>query len=367
MADDAGEKTLPASAQKRQRAREDGKVARSQDLASAAALLTAMLALRYLGPDMMRRMVAVSTFYFNEFNDLLPEADSVQNLTYETLAALVPLALPFMVLMVLGGVAVNLLQVGFILTGKPLTPKIEKLNPVAGFGNLFNVQALVKLVKSVLVILVVVYIAWLTVRDRFEELLNLMELSPLALAPAVGELIFAIWWRSILALFILGGLDYAFIRWQHEMNLMMTVQEAKEEMKQFEGDPLIKRRIRQMQRQMAMQRMMANVPQADVIITNPVRFAVALRYDARTMEAPKVVAKGARLVAERIRDLAMEHDVPIVQKPDLARALYQSVEVDRYVPGNLFRAVAEVLAYVYQIDRRAEKVRERSEAMGAAR
>ncbi len=366
MADEAGEKRLPASAQKRQRAREDGKVARSQDLASAAALLTAMLALRYLGPDMMRRMVAVSTFYFNEFNDLLPEPDSVQSLAYETLALVAPLALPFMVLMMLGGVAVNLLQVGLILTGKPLTPKLEKLNPIAGFGNLFNLQALVKLVKSVLVIVVVVYIAWLTVQARFGEMLALMDLTPLALAPAVADLIFAIWWRSILALFLLGGLDYAFIRWQHETNLMMTVQEAKEEMKQFEGDPLIKRRIRQLQRQMAMQRMMTNVPQADVIITNPVRFAVALRYDPATMEAPKVVAKGARLVAERIRDLAMAHDVPIVQKPDLARALYQGVEVDRFVPGNLFRAVAEVLAYVYQIDRRAEKLRERAQAVGAA-
>jgi flagellar biosynthetic protein FlhB len=268
--------------------------------------------------------------------------------------------------MVLAGVSVNLLQVGFILTGKPLMPKLEKLNPAAGLGNLFNVQALVKLLKSVLVIAVVVYIAWLTVRARFDELLSLMDLSPLALAPAVGDLIFAIWWRSIVALFILGALDYGFIRWQHETNLMMTTQEAKEEMRQFEGDPLIKRRIRQMQRQIAMQRMMANVPQADVIITNPVRYAVALRYDPHTMEAPKVVAKGARLVAERIRDLAMEHDVPIVQKPDLARALYQSVDVDRYVPGDLFRAVAEVLAYVYQIDRRTEKVRERAQAMGTA-
>jgi flagellar biosynthetic protein FlhB len=144
------------------------------------------------------------------------------------------------------------------------------------------------------------------------------------------------------------------------------VQEAKEEAKEFEGDPRIKARVRQIQRQMAMQRMMRDVPTADVIITNPTTYAVALRYDAGTMAAPVVMAKGARLVAERIRDLAVEHDVPIVRKPELARTMYRTVEIGQPVPEDLFRAVAEVLAYVYQIDRRVEKIQERRSGMAAA-
>jgi flagellar biosynthetic protein FlhB len=163
----------------------------------------------------------------------------------------------------------------------------------------------------------------------------------------------------------LGVLDFGFQRWQYGRDLMMTVQEAKEEMKQLEGDPRIKQRIRQIQRQMAMKRMMAEVPEADVIITNPIRFAVALRYDPKTMDAPVVIAKGARLLAQRIREIAEEHDVPIVEKPELARALFKSIDVGQPVPEDLFRAVAEVLAFVFKIDRREEKRHERSAMSGA--
>jgi len=268
--------------------------------------------------------------------------------------------LPFMVIMILGGVAVNVLQVGIMITGKPLTPKLQNVNPLSGLRNLFNLQALVKLLRSVILITVVVYIVWLTVRSRMGDIVSLMDLTPRALAPAVGGLVFTIWWRCVLAMLVIGALDYAFQYWQHERRLMMTHREAQEELKQFEGDPQIRRRIRQVQRQIAMQRMMANVPTADVVITNPTRYAVALRYDVDAAMAPVVVAKGARLVAERIRDLAVEHDVPIVQKPELARTLYRTLEVNEPVPERLFRAVAEILAYVYRIDRRAEKIRERA-------
>ncbi|NIA13080.1 MAG: flagellar biosynthesis protein FlhB [Nitrospiraceae bacterium] len=362
MPDEAGEKRLPASAQKRRRAREEGQVVRSQDLTSAFALLAAMAALRYFGPQMMERVVALTRYLFSHAGELVVNTATAQSIAGGALLQLARVILPFMTVMMIVGVAANVLQVGILFTAKPLTPKLDKINPIKGLGNLFNLQALVKLIKSVLVIATVVYIVWLTMRGRMDELVSLMYLTPQSLVPAVGGLIFSVWWRCVLALLVLGALDFAFQYAQQESKLKMTVQEAKEEMKQFEGDPLIKRRIRQMQRQIAMQRMMANVPQADVIITNPTRYAIALRYDAAHMPAPLVVAKGARLVAERIRDLAVEHDVPIVQKPELARVLYRTVEVDDPVPGDLFGAVAEVLAYVYQIDRREEKIRERSQA-----
>ena len=185
-------------------------------------------------------------------------------------------------------------------------------------------------------------------------------LTPAGMVGAMASLTGLVWLRVVLAMLVLGILDYGYQRWQYLQELRMTVQEAREETKEIEGDPRIRQRIRQIQRQMAMQRMMRAVPEADVVVTNPTHFAVALRYDAREMEVPVVTAKGARLLAERIRALAGEHRVPIVQKPDLARMLYRTIEVGQPVPENLFVAVAEVLAFVFEIDRRAEKIRERS-------
>jgi flagellar biosynthetic protein FlhB len=161
---------------------------------------------------------------------------------------------------------------------------------------------------------------------------------------------------------VIGIVDYAYQRWQYNRDQMMSQQEARQELKQLEGDPLIRQRIRSIQRQMAMQRMMAEVPEADVVITNPTTYAVAVRYEPAAMDAPRVVAKGARLVAERIRERAAEFEVPIVERPELARLLYRTVEIGHNVPEDLFRTVAEVLAYVYQIDRRAAKLEERAAA-----
>ena len=364
MAEEAGEKRLPASAQKRRRAREEGKIARSQDLSSAAALLVALIALRFLGAGMFTRMEAITRHYLSQADYILLSSGTMQRVALEALWQAAPMLLPFMIIMILGGIAANVLQVGILVTGKPLTPKLQNVNPFSGFGNLFNAQALVKLLRSLILITVVVYIVWLTMRGRLDYIVTLMEQTPRSLVPAVGALVFLIWWRCVLAMLVIGALDYGFQYWQNERRLMMTHQEAQEELKQFEGDPQIKRRIRHVQRQIAMQRMMANVPTADVVITNPTQYAVALRYNVNAMAAPVVVAKGARLVAERIRDLAVEHDVPIVQKPELARTLYRTLEVDEPVPERLFRAVADILAYVYRIDRRAEKIRERSQVWG---
>ena len=354
-----GEKSLPASPQKRDKARQDGKVARSQDLSAAFGLLLALFAMRYMGWPMFNRMLAAMHHYFDDIDSLLPQIDNLQRITIDAFLYLLPAAGPFVLVMLAGGLIFNVLQVGFLFTGKPLTPDLNRLNPISGLTNLFSLRALVELVKSSLKLAIVGYIAWLSVRDHAEVYVNLMALTPAALLPAVGGMIFTLWWRIALAVIALGILDYGFQYWQHERSLMMTAQEAKEELKEYEGDPRIKQRIRQIQRRIAMQRMMADVPKADVIVTNPTRFAVALRYDPSTMRAPVVVAKGTRLVAERIRDLALEHSVPIVQKPELARTLYRTLEVGHPVPESLFRAVAEVLAYVYQIDRRVEKMQER--------
>lgn len=357
-----GEKSLPASAQKKQRAREQGNVARSQDLTSGLALLAALLGLWLLSGSMWRGLLQSMRHYLDNTLEILPTVGSMPFISWQMVWFTAAAVLPFMLVMLVVGIASNLLQVGFLMTAQPLQPKFDRLNPISGMRRFFSARVVVELVKSILKLVIVTAIVWYGVRNRFGEVLYTMHLEPDSLVWAVSSLVVAIWWRVVLAVLVLGILDYGVQRWMHERDLRMTVQEARDEAKQLEGDPRIKQRIRSIQRQMAMQRMMAEVPTADVVITNPTTYAVALRYDVRTMNAPTVVAKGARIVAERIRDIATEHDVPIVQKPELARTLFQTVEVGRNVPESLFVAVAEVLAFVYEVDRRAEKVRERREA-----
>jgi flagellar biosynthetic protein FlhB len=363
----AGEKTLPASPLKRQRAREEGRVARSQDLCSALALLVALLALRYFGMPAFQRLVGAMRHFFEGADQAWPDLDGIQRLALESVWLMIPALVPFLLVMLITGVVVNVLQVGVLFTGKPLVPNFSRVNPFANFGNLFSLRALVELLKSTLKVGVIVYITWITVRRTTNDYVNLMELTPLALVSVVGGMIFTLWWRIALAIIVLGILDYGFQYWQYDRGIMMTVQEAREELREYEGDPRIKQRIRQIQRRIAMQRMMAEVPRADVVITNPTHLAIALRYDVSRMLAPTVVAKGARLLAERIRDVAVEHDVPVVQKPELARTIYRTVDVGQPIPEPLFRAVAEILAYVYRIDRRVEKIHERSEGWSTAR
>lgn len=354
-----GEKTLPASQQKLLRAREEGNVAKSQDLSAGVMLMLALLGLYLMGRSAFDGLVEAGQYFFYSAGEIFVEPESVRSLLIESLYLTARVTLPIMVLLLFGGVAINILQVGFLMSGKVITPKLDRINPVSGFQRYFTPRPFVELVKSILKFTIAAFAVYWTLRGRTPDILSLMHLGPLAASIETAQLVASVWWRVALIMLILGILDFAYQRWQYLRDLRMTQQEARQEMKQFEGDPQIKQRIRQIQRQMAMQRMMREVPTADVVITNPTTYAVALRYDEAVMAAPVVVAKGARLVAERIRDIATEHHVPIVEKRELAQTLYRTVEVGQPVPEGVFRAVAEVLAYVYQIDRRAEKVRER--------
>lgn len=355
-----GEKVLPPSQRKIIKAREEGKVARSQDLSSAWSLFIALLGLYFLGSGIAEGMVSATRYYFGEAVMLTEELQNPQWVALGALSHVAGFLLPFMAILLAGGLAMNMLQVGFVFAPASLTPNLEKINPFTGFQKFFNLRTLVELVKSVFKLTVISLIVYVTFKNRWHEILTWPNLTPLGIAAAIASLIGLVWLRVVLAMLVLGVADYGYQRWQYLQELRMTVQEAREETREIEGDPRIRQRIRQIQRQMAMQRMMREVPEADVVVTNPTRFAVALRYNAREMDVPVVTAKGARLLAERIRELAIEHDVPIVQKPDLARMLYRTIDVGQPVPENLFVAVAEVLAFVFEIDRRAEKIRERT-------
>ncbi|HRK34057.1 MAG TPA: flagellar biosynthesis protein FlhB [Candidatus Hydrogenedentes bacterium] len=355
-----GEKTLPASAYKIQKAREEGNVAKSQDLTAAWSLMIALAGIWYMGPQAFDAMLEATQYYFANLSSFDITPSSFANFSLGSIWLTTKATAPMVLLLLAAGLAMNLVQVGFLYSPKAITPKFNRINPISGFQRFFSVRTAAELVKSILKLVLVTYVAYLTMRGRWEELLLASYLTPIGASLAMTDLVLDVWFRVVLTMLVIGILDYGFQRWQYGRDLMMTTQEAKEEAKQFEGDPRIKQRIRQIQRQMAMKRMMNDVPKADVIITNPIRFAVALRYDPANMQSPIVIAKGARLLAKRIREIAEENDVPIVEKPELARALFKNIEVGQPVPESLFRAVAEVLAFVYKIDTREEKMRERA-------
>jgi flagellar biosynthetic protein FlhB len=359
----AGEKSLPASEQKILKAREDGNVPKSQDLSAAWTLLIALLGMYFLGPGMFRGLIEMASHYFDEGIHQEITVETFPVLTAAALFRLGHILWPFLLLLVAAGVFINLVQVGVLFSTKAITPKLEKINPLKGFKRFTSMRTFVELIKSLMKVGLVGVIVYFTLRDRWPFLMNLIYLEPIGAAIAVGRVVVDVWWRIVAAMLLLGLIDFGFQKWQHLQELRMTHQEVKEESKQLEGDPKIKQRIRQLQRQMATQRMMQDVPTADVVITNPIRFAIALRYDMTTMQSPIVVAKGARILAKRIRDIATENNVPIIEKPELARNLYRNVEIGQPVPEDVFLAVAEVLAFVYRIDEREEKVRERQGSM----
>ena len=351
--DDAGEKTEAPTPRRRQEARERGQVAKSHDLTAAAALLGAMLILNFAAPGILRELVELTRAMLGyEAADGL-SADSMPAWGHLAFQAFVKSALPVCLAMTAVALIVTLAQVGLLFTFHPIKPDLQKIDPIAGFTRIFSMQAMVILLMGVFKIALIAAVAFLTIKGRLIQIVNMTDLSFWEIVGLSGELMFILGIRLAAVLLVLAILDYAYQRHRHEQNLRMTKQELKEELRRLEGDPLIRERRRRVARQLALQRMQAAVPKADVVITNPTHVAVALRYDAETMAAPKVVAKGAELLAHQIRKLAVQHGVPIVERAPLARALYKSVEVGQEIPPAFYKAVAEVLAYVYELSGKA--------------
>jgi len=342
------ERTEAATPKRRREAREEGQVARSPEVVTLFVLGAGFLGLwvggRHLFGELQRftqdviRDGVVPAFGPNEIVVLALRAARV----------LVRAVAPLFVAAILGGIAGNLVQVGFLVSFKVVTPNPERLNPASGFKNLFQWAKLVDLAKSALKVVALGWAAYVAVRSRLPEFPALAGLPPAVLLGFVTDLGFRIFRNVLLVYAAIAVIDYAFQRWQFEQRIKMTKQEVKEEYKETEGDPLIRSRIRALQREMARRRMMAEVPRSDVVITNPVHVAVALRYDPSEMEAPEVTAKGAGRVAERIVEVAREHGVPVYQDPPVARTLFRETEIGDHVPVDLFQAVAEILAHVYR-------------------
>ena len=343
------DKTEPATPKKREDARKKGQVAVSREIPSVFILFMTMGVFFFLGGQMFNSLSSLMRDALqNGINMELQELSAVRILS-TVLGKLFWVLFPLITAIILAGIAANLSQFGILFTGKTLVPRLSKLNPLSGMKRLFSLRSLVEVVKALLKILIIGLVAYLTLRRHFLLLPDLMRMEVLDILTFTGRVSLEICLYTCLVLIVLAGLDYAFQRWQYENDLKMTKQEVKEEWKQREGDPIVKARIRRVQLEMAQRRMMAEVPTADVVVTNPTQLAVALRFDTEKMDAPQVVAKGAGHVAARIREIAETYGVPVLEQKPLAQALFKSVELGEIIPMTLYRAGAEVLSYVYRL------------------
>jgi len=351
MPDNAGqEKTEKATSKKRAEARNKGQVASSREVSSAVVLLTSLGVFYFAGAWMFWNLSEVITRVFQDIGTLrINTIDDASVFSLEVLNRLLAILIPFLLPLAILGLAANILQVGFKFSTEAISPKFKKLNPISGMKRFVSLKSMVELAKSILKILFIGTIAYLLVKSD-------MKSFPLLVHQEVGQILIFIARVSLkicffvcLALIILAIVDFFYQRWQYEEDLKMTKQEVKDEQKQTMGDPQVKSRIRSMQLEMARRRMMEAVPEADVVITNPTHFAIALKFNAEEMIAPRVLAKGAGHVAQRIKEIATAHQIPLVEDKPLAQALYKMVELGDYIPAELYRAVAEVLAYVYRL------------------
>ncbi len=344
------ERTERATPKRREEARKKGNVAKSIEVSTTAIILASLLFFYFGGSYMFNLMSHYSRVIFENIDWVTLNSDNMQDYLQIAAIGFLKVSSPFIITIMVIGVTINYAQVGPLFTLEPLTPKFSKVNPLAGMKRvLFSRKALVELVKNILKIGIIGSIAYYSISGDVQDFIPLIDQTPLQIFAYASRETFALGVKIAIALIAMAVLDFMFQKFDYEGSIRMTKQEIKEEMKQLEGDPHVKARIRSVQREMARRRMMEEIPEADVIITNPVEIAIALKYAPGDMEAPKVLAKGRKKVAEKIRAIAIEHDIPIVEDKPLAWALFKAVKIGEFIPENLFHAVAEVLAYVYKL------------------
>lgn len=349
--DDGQERTESATDKRREEARKKGQVPKSRELVSVAVLIGSLLVLYYTGGRMFNGLAELMRDTFKNAATLQITRDTVPimfaSISYKSFIILAPLMITVAVL----GVASNVAQFGFLFTTESLSPKFSRINPIEGMKRIFSRQAVVELLKAILKIGLVGIIAYYTVKKEFYRIPSLVEMDVRGILIYGGAVSFRILVNSGVAIFVLAVLDYAFQRWDFEKSIRMTKEEIRQEMKEMDGNPQIKSRIRSLQREAARKRMMEAVPTADVIVTNPTHIAVAIKYEAGS-RAPVVVAKGAGFIAAKIKEIAREHKVMVMENKPLARAMYKMVDIGKEIPSELYQAVAEILAYVYKLKKR---------------
>lgn len=344
---DFQEKTEQATPKKRRESREEGQVAKSIELSSVVVLLAGVFSLYAFKGMIYDAFLDIMNYSFTI--EFIPTADGKYWFNFAKLLGgkSLLIMLPIFLAVFIAALIINFSQVGFVIASKAIQPKFNKLSPIKGFSRLFSLKSLAELIKSILKLGIIGIISYIVIKGESEALVMTFHTSVGNILLYMLKVVFKIFIYVILVMLVVAILDYIFQKWQFEKELKMSKQEIKDESKQVEGDPQVKSRIRSLQQQAARKRMMKDVPEADVVVTNPTHLAVAIKYDAMSMNAPQVVAKGAGLVAERIKSLAMQNNVPVIENKKLAQNLYKLVDIGQEVPAQFFQTVAELLAYVY--------------------
>ncbi len=348
----AQQKTEAPTPRRLQEARRRGQVPKSRDFAAAVVLMAAVILAYLLRGPAMENWQKELTWYFSNCLafDLAPE--HLPRVIYDVARGAIWMCTPFFLVLTGAALAVHLVQTGFIFAPEVIKPNLERLNPVSGLSRMFSLRTLVELGKSILKVTVVAGVSYLVVKAHLHELLLVFHRPPQAAFSTVTCVMLAAAAAAGGTFLLLAVIDLFYQRWEYMRSMRMTKQEVKDELKQTEGDPLIKSWQRRRQRQILLNRIRQEVPRATVVITNPTHLAVALRYDEKEMSAPQVVAKGAGDLARRIRELAAGHKVPIIHNPEVARTLYHQVEIGQEIPVELYQAVAQILALVYRLKKR---------------
>ncbi len=351
MPESAGqERTEKATGKKREDARRKGQVAQSREISSAMILMTALGTFYFAGSWMFRNLTQLITGVYQNIETLrFTNASDASAFSLDLMRNFLVVVLPFLLPIAIVGFIANVMQVGFQISTEAMALKLTKLNPISGMKRFVSLKSLVELAKSILKVLFIGSIAYQLVKGEVKAFPVLVHQEVGQILVFIARVALKVCFFVCLAMIVLAVLDYIYQRWQYEQDLKMTKQEVKDERRQSYGDPQVKARIRSVQLEMARRRMMDAVPQADVVITNPTRLAIAIKFDAREMIAPRVLAKGTGHIAQRIREIAVENHVPLFEQKPLAQALYKMVEIGDYIPAELYRAVAEVLAYVYRL------------------
>lgn len=356
----AEEKTEEATPRKRRKEREEGRVAKSQDLTASVVLLAGLAGLLIFSRQLWAAYVRLLRWCAETCQGLAWErGDWVTAVTREGFSGFLNAWLPFATVCLVASFSVVALQVGFKISPKALVPKGDRFNVISGIGRMFSLRSFVEMLKALLKASILFAVLYSCVRGELASLSGMAGYSAPFGTTRVLMTVLRLGLRMAGVLFVLGLLDYLYQKWEFERKIRMTKQEVKDEYKQMEGDPMVRSRIRQKQREMTRNRMISQVPSADVVVTNPTHFAIALKYDREKMNAPVVVAKGAGYLALKIREIAEAHGIPLVENKPLARGLYPRVEPGDEIPEDFFKAVAEVLVYVYSL-----KERDRSPGSG---
>ncbi len=350
---DGQEKTEKPSARRKSKARSEGNVAKSKELNSFAVLFGGFMTLTFWGPWMMSRIMGLTSGIYRELFTFKIDAYNFNGYMNGGVIWFIITLFPILVVVVFMAILINYLQFGWIFSTKNMKFKPSRMNPfakgLAGFKNILNKKSLFQMGVNIVKLLIIGYTAYTVVRRAWPKFVPLMDASvgqiSLFLIHTIGEV--ALWTLSLLL--ILAILDFIYQKYNHYQDLKMTKHEVKDERKMMDGDPKIKAKIRQMGQQIAFNVMIKELPKADVVVTNPVHVAVALKYDPATMQAPVVLGKGLRLLAERIKQIARDNDIPILENPPLARALYKSCAVGEEIPGQFYQDVAEIIAYIYEL------------------